>query len=89
MNAMSHNHKGDLAAASEGSPGGARRHRLTAVYLSATERDLVVQAFDMLMSLLDTQSEHCAHSKPTRFARSYTHKRIAATQALFADKGQQ
>jgi len=66
MNAMSPNHKGDLAAASEGSPGGARRHRLTAVYLSATERDLVVQAFDMLMSLLDTQSAHLSNFRRLR-----------------------
>jgi hypothetical protein len=57
------------------------------VYLTSAERDLVCQAFDVLNGMLEPIYEHhLNHSRPTKFARSFTHKRIAATRALFEDK---
>lgn len=61
------------------------RTNLQAVYLTSIERDLVMNALDVLCGTL-TNSTHETVGKATQFAKSYTAKRLAEVRLLFADK---
>lgn len=63
-----------------------KRTRLSPVYLTATERDLVRQALGSLGDHLAPSNQENI-SRASIWAKSYTRQRLADLAALFADKG--
>ena len=61
----------------------AKRNNLKPVYLTATEIDLVCEAFDVLHECL---CEGGGDTYIEKFAKSHTRRRIIETRALFVEK---
>lgn len=62
-----------------------RRTRLKAVYLTDSERDLVITALHALTDGIKGESGGQSYWE-VKFSKSYTAKRLAETAALFEDK---
>jgi hypothetical protein len=62
-----------------------KRTRLTAVYLTSSERDLVVSALDELNSFMGVR-HHDRDGFAEIWAKSFTSRRIRDLRSLFLDK---